>query len=181
MSAPTEWPQIERLFFAALAIPAAERDAWVGSHAGDARLAAEVRSLLVAHEGSQTAPASRLGPYRLETLINRGGMGEVWLASRVDGHFDQKVALKLVRAGLGSDFLLERFHQERQLLALLNHPNIARLLDGGVSSDGRPYLAMEYVEGESSWSTASGARSLCGRGSSCSASYARRWNMRTAT
>ena len=73
-------------------------------------------------------------------------MGEVWLAARADGQFEQKVAIKLVRSGLGSDLLLSRFQRERQLLARLNHPNIARLIDGGVSPDGRPYFVMEYVE-----------------------------------
>ena len=148
MSSPAEWSEIERLFFAALEVPASARDGWIDTHAGTSSVADEVRSLVRAHEESEGASPLRFGPYRLERLIDRGGMGEVWLASRADGQFEQKVALKLVRAGLGSDFLLQRFHQERQLLALLNHPHIARLLDGGISADGQPYLAMEYVEGE---------------------------------
>ncbi|HYW42299.1 MAG TPA: serine/threonine-protein kinase, partial [Bryobacteraceae bacterium] len=144
------WPDIEKLFFAALDIPAAERDDWLDRAAdGQPDLAGEVRSLLQAHADSEAAQAPRhVGPYRLERLISRGGMGEVWQAARADGEFEQRVALKLVRSGMGVDLLLPRFRRERQLLARLDHPHIARLLDGGVSSDGRPYLAMEYVEGE---------------------------------
>jgi serine/threonine-protein kinase len=145
-----EWAEIEDLFFRALELPADERDAWIERQAnGRTGLAAEVRSLLLAHTGSeQPAQPKRAGPYLLERLISRGGMGEVWLASRVDGSYRQQVALKLVRSGLGIDLLLPRFQQERQFLAQLNHPAIARLLDGGEAPDGRPYLVMEYVEGE---------------------------------
>ena len=75
-------------------------------------------------------------------------MGRVFLADRADGQFEQQVALKLVRSGPYGGEILGRFLRERQILARLQHPNIARLLDGGVTSDGRPYFAMEYVEGE---------------------------------
>jgi serine/threonine-protein kinase len=90
----------------------------------------------------------RIGPYRLVREIGRGGMGTVYLAERVEGGFEQRVALKLVHASLGSEEMLERFRRERQILARLEHPGIARLLDGGVTADGQPWFAMELVEGE---------------------------------
>ena len=88
------------------------------------------------------------GPYILEVEIGRGGMGSVWRARRVDGAFAQLAAVKLIRRGMDTDDVLRRFTQERQILSLLDHPNIARLLDGGATSDGRPYLAMEFVDGK---------------------------------
>jgi len=93
-------------------------------------------------------PGTLVGPYRLERLIGEGGMGQVWLAGRADGLYQRRVALKLLRPGLADPNLQLRFVRERQILARLAHPNIARLLDAGVSSDGQPYLALEYVEGE---------------------------------
>ncbi|MEO8197304.1 MAG: protein kinase [Thermoanaerobaculia bacterium] len=89
-----------------------------------------------------------IGPYRLRVLLGRGGMGEVWEAERADGQFEQVVALKLLKRGMDSAAILARFLRERQILARLEHPNIARLLDGGVAGDGRPYLVLERVEGE---------------------------------
>jgi serine/threonine-protein kinase len=89
-----------------------------------------------------------IGPYRLLHRIGRGGMGVVYLARRADGQFVKDVALKLVRRGLDTDEILARFRRERQILARFEHPHIARLLDGGISADGRPYLVMEYVPGE---------------------------------
>ena len=88
-----------------------------------------------------------IGAYRTIRLLGRGGMGVVLLAERIDGQFEKQVALKLLRSGLGSADIQRRFLRERQILARLDHPNIARLLDGGVSADGRPYFVMEYVEG----------------------------------
>ena len=88
-----------------------------------------------------------IGRYRLLREIGRGGMGAVWLAERADGHYEQQVALKLIKRGMDSDEILARFLRERQILARLEHPNIARLLDGGVSDEGRPYFVMELVEG----------------------------------
>ena len=90
----------------------------------------------------------RVGPYRLEQLIAEGGMGTVYLGSRVDDEYHKLVAIKLVAQGLDGDDALHRFRNERQILASLEHPNIARLYDGGTTKDGRPYLVMEYVEGE---------------------------------
>jgi serine/threonine-protein kinase len=88
-----------------------------------------------------------LGPFRLVREIGRGGMGAVWLADRADGQFAQQVAIKLVRGGWDSAESAARFRAERQILAGLSHPNIAHLVDGGVSGDGRPWLALEYVDG----------------------------------
>ena len=93
-------------------------------------------------------PGDRIGPYRVIREIGRGGMGRVLLADRADGQFEQQVALKLVGSGESGGEILRRFLRERQILARLQHTNIARLLDGGVTTDGRPYFAMEYVEGE---------------------------------
>jgi serine/threonine protein kinase len=90
----------------------------------------------------------RCGPYRLGVLLGRGGMGTVYLAERVDGEVSHRVAVKLLRPGADDAHLRERFLAERQILATLSHPNIARLLDAGHSEDGRPYLVMEYVEGK---------------------------------
>ena len=88
-----------------------------------------------------------VGRYRLIEELGRGGMGTVWLAERADGHFEQRAALKLIRRGMDTDDILARFLRERQILARLEHRNIARLLDGGVSEDGRPYFVMEHVAG----------------------------------
>ncbi len=98
--------------------------------------------------GERPAAGDRVGPYRLQERLGRGGMGEVWRAHRADGQFEQEVALKLVRGDLDSGEIVRRFLAERQILARLDHPNIARLLDGGVADDGRPYFALELVEGE---------------------------------
>jgi serine/threonine protein kinase len=85
--------------------------------------------------------------YRLIELIGQGGMGDVYRAERADGQYDQRVAIKFVRAGLDTSAILERFRNERQVLASLDHPNIARLFDGGTSEEGIPYLVMELIEG----------------------------------
>ena len=102
---------------------------------------------------------TRAGPYRLVREIGRGGMGRVYLAERADGQFEQRVAIKVLKRGLDTDELLRRFLRERQILARLEHPNIARLLDGGATADGRPYIAMELIEGVpiSDWCDARGA------------------------
>jgi serine/threonine protein kinase len=93
------------------------------------------------------AEARRIGPYQVDSLLGRGGMGAVYLAHRADGHFEQKVAIKLIDLPLATEVFRERFRQERQILAGLQHPYIARLLDGGVTQNGDLYLAMEYVDG----------------------------------
>ncbi len=163
------WPQIKALFAQALEIPASQRAAFLDNAcAGDAALRHEVEALLAADaavSGFLDAPAlvetrpalpdeapqklleEHIGAYRLVRLLGRGGMGDVYLAQRDDGAFEQTVALKLVRRGLDTDELLSRFTYERQILAALDHPNIARLFDGGTTDDGRPYFVMEYAPG----------------------------------
>lgn len=89
-----------------------------------------------------------IGPYRLVSLLGEGGMGHVWLAVRSDGLYERRVALKLLRPGLGDAGLRQRFTRERQILARLAHAHIARLLDAGITPDGQPYLALDYVNGE---------------------------------
>jgi len=102
-----------------------------------------------ADPGAAPDPAGQMiGPYRLERSLGRGGMGEVFLAERADDQFRQKVAIKLVRRGLLSRHIEGRLRQERQILASLDHPNIARLYDGGATADGTPYIVMEYIDGE---------------------------------
>ena len=90
---------------------------------------------------------NRIGPYKIVREIGRGGMGAVYLAERDDEHYRQQVAIKLMKPGLGGDVIRRRFRKEMQILAELNHANIARLFDGGETADGQPYLVMEYVEG----------------------------------
>jgi tetratricopeptide (TPR) repeat protein len=135
----------------------------------DPALRAEVESLIAADRGMDdflNAPVFRwanerreaesneeamigrwVGPYRIVRELGRGGMGAVYLAERADGQFEKQVAIKLLKRGMESDEMLRRFGAERQILAALDHPNIARLLDGGTTEDGRPYLVMEYVAG----------------------------------
>jgi serine/threonine-protein kinase len=122
-----------------------------------ARPAAELAPDLVAGQAPDTPtgagddqawrPLTHVGAYRILELIGRGGMGEVYLAERDDDEFERRVAVKVVKAGLGAD-LVARFLGERQVLASLDHPHIAQLHDGGVAADGRPYLVMEYVVGQ---------------------------------
>jgi serine/threonine protein kinase/tetratricopeptide (TPR) repeat protein len=90
----------------------------------------------------------RIGVFELKEEIGRGGMGAVYLAERADGEFDQKVAIKLIKRGMDTDFIVRRFRHERQILATLDHPNVARLLDGGTTEEGSPYFVMEFIEGE---------------------------------
>ncbi|MET0988668.1 MAG: serine/threonine-protein kinase, partial [Steroidobacteraceae bacterium] len=93
-------------------------------------------------------PAEQFGPYRVLRSLGQGGMGEVFLAERADDQYRQQVAIKLVRRGLLSKAVQSRLRLERQILASLDHPNIARLLDGGTTAEGMPYIVMEYVDGE---------------------------------
>jgi serine/threonine protein kinase len=156
--------RIEAIFHEALGASDEERAALIEIRCGsDASLAAEVRSLLDACKAEESATASRhtstvngsggmpywkrIGPYEIDRLLGRGGMGAVYLAHRADGEFAQKVAVKIIGLPFELDVLRERFRQERQILAGLNHPNITRLLDGGVTGDGQLYLVMEYVDG----------------------------------
>jgi serine/threonine protein kinase len=127
----------------------------------DPALAADLESLIALEEErtdflaeplvaplAGARPGVEIGPYRLDRMLGEGGMGQVWLAARSDGLYQRRVALKLLRPGLADTNLRLRFTRERQILARLAHPHIARLLDAGVTGDGLPYLALEYVEGE---------------------------------
>ena len=156
--------RVEAIVTEALAAPHEQRAELIEAQCGtDSALADEARSLLEACEAEERMMAScrrqpdggrdvppdrkRVGPYEIDRLLGRGGMGAVYLAHRADGHFEQKVAIKLIDVPLASDLFRERFRQERQILAGLQHPYIARLLDGGVTAEGELYLAMEYVDG----------------------------------
>ncbi len=153
------WLRTEAIFHEASALREPERTAVLEARcAGDTTLMAELRSLLDACEREQqraTAapetmlPPRRIGPYAVGHLIGRGGMGAVYLAHRADGQFEQRVAIKLIDMPLSTELFRERFRTERQILAGLSHPYIARLLDGGVSNEGELYLAMEYIDGVS--------------------------------
>src|SRR5258705_1488951 len=102
-----------------------------------------------AHDDDQDPMIGRrLGAYRIEREIGRGGMGAVYEAVRADNEFTKRAAIKLVKRGMDTDFILRRFRKERQILASLDHPHIARLLDGGTTDDGLPYFLMEYIEGQ---------------------------------
>src|SRR5207237_7767599 len=102
---------------------------------------------LTAHPVFRHRDDRRIGPYQILQEIGHGGMGTVYLAERADGQYRTQVAIKLVRPQLGAEDILSRFRHERQILAGLQHPNIARLLDGGTTETGLPYFVMEYVEG----------------------------------
>ncbi|MGA3188216.1 MAG: serine/threonine-protein kinase [Bryobacteraceae bacterium] len=166
---PERWAQIRQIFEGALERAPKDRAAYLRVVcARDDPMRREVESLLESHDdasGFLAKPAAdlghtlhysgeesgeyrvgfRAGPYQLEKRIGRGGMGSVWLASRGDN--SPKVAVKLVKPGMDTTEILRRFRMERQVLASLDHPNIARLIDGGSTPEGLPYLAMEYVEG----------------------------------
>jgi serine/threonine-protein kinase len=164
---PERWREIQALFNAALErAPEEDRVTFLREACGDdAALLAELESLLRADASGASVldtradralglaaaspgPGARVGPYELLGSIGTGGMGEVFLARRAEGGFDQRVAIKLIRPDAGSAQVLGRFTRERQILARLSHPNIAHLLDGGAAEDGRPYFVMEHIEGE---------------------------------
>ncbi len=165
---PTRWEKIDALFHEALALSPDQRPAFLDDACGaDSSLRDEVESLLAAdaedlplfqaaHDdlltllpAAETGEAPVIGNYEIERELGRGGMGAVYLARRADGQFEQEVALKVVKRGMDTDDILRRFRHERQILAALHHPHIAPLHDGGVTDDGRPFLAMEYVDGQS--------------------------------
>src|SRR5271165_5939729 len=166
-----EMARLEELFESALDLPASEREAFLSREcAGDEALRAAVERLLASDqvaeeqtfwkgsalnaEAKLDAPAGALrvgqvlGDFRITEAIGEGGMGTVYRAVRADAEYEQAVAIKIVRGGFDSSALAERFRQERQILADLNHPNIARLLDGGTTPDGLPYLVMEFIAGQ---------------------------------
>jgi eukaryotic-like serine/threonine-protein kinase len=166
-SAADRWREVESLFYAAMDRPPEERVAFLDSACeGRPELRLEIEGLLKAdahtgafiarvvegaaesiHASQALQPGDRLGLYRILGEIGSGGMGAVYLAERNDGEFRRQVAIKVVKRGMDTAAILNRFRDERQILADLNHPNIARLLDGGTTMDGRPYLVMEYVDG----------------------------------
>ena len=178
MTTPTQWQRISRLLDEVLDRPPEEQQAFLDKAcADDPQLRQHVQDLLDHQTEAEAAIGEsvsafvpdllpdlhnelanntdetdlheqRIGPYRLLRRLGRGGMGTVYLAQRDDGQFHKQVALKLIRRGLDTDDILSRFRYERQILASLDHPHIARLYDGGMTDDGRPYFVMEYVEGE---------------------------------
>ena len=170
----TRWERLSTVFDAAIQIDTRDRQVFLEQACGgDPALRADVERLLAAHEraddfiAASPAPslvpqllahdpslaaardreAQRVGAYRLVQEIGRGGMGAVYLAERSDSEYRRRVAIKLIKRGMDTDAVLARFRTERQILASLDHPHIARLLDGGTTEDGLPYFVMEYVEG----------------------------------
>ena len=162
-----EWARTKELFEAALLVPFAQRDEWLGAHCGDGVIRREVSSLLAVYEQEPhfleqgaaedcpdlfpealigEAAGRRIGPYRLVREIGHGGMGVVYEAER-EGDFTQRVAIKLVRPEWNNEALVERFRYERRILARLDHPGIARLFDGGATGEGAPFFVMEFVDG----------------------------------
>lgn len=164
-SLSARWGRVKEVFQATLDRPVEERETFLASACGDDReLADEVRSLLRSHDDApdfldisaaevvgrmeeQDRPGRAVGPWRLIGLLGRGGMGSVHLAERSDGVYRRRAAVKLLNRGMDTDAIVRRFHQERQILADLDHPNIARLIDGGATDDGQSYFVMEHVEG----------------------------------
>lgn len=163
------WAQVKEIFNRALEMEGDERALYLEQACNaDEELFLEVNTLFDAHleagrfiESPAIAPLSSLvddtgetsrlgqviGAYKIEKEVGRGGMGAVYLASRADQQFKKKVAIKLIKRGLDTDEIIKRFRHERQILATLEHPFITRLIDGGATDDGLPYLVMEYVEG----------------------------------
>jgi eukaryotic-like serine/threonine-protein kinase len=164
------WQHVREVLNCAISLPTNERTGYFDKACvGDPELRAEVESLLCSHEqagtdflnssavdlqtlteetpGRRSYAGRRIGVYQIVEEIGHGGMGEVFRAVRADGQYDKQVAIKLVRVGLDTPFLVERFRHERQILASLDHPNIARLYDGGTTDEGIPYLVMELIEG----------------------------------
>ena len=167
---PDRWRDINELFHAALAIDSEKRDVYlVEACKGDVELRLEVENLIASHESAEasmhtaslretvqqvlqeddTLPVGQdFGPYRVIREIGKGGMGRVFLAERVDEQFHRQVAIKLIKRGMDTDSVIRHFRNEREILASLDHPNIARLFDAGTSRDGLPYFVMEYIEGQ---------------------------------
>src|SRR5437867_1562170 len=163
--------QLKQLFHAAVELSLPDREAFLKTNcANDADLHTEVSALLTANDSagdfieqsalvdvglvaddqpnlSAASTGQQIGSYQIISELGRGGMGSVYLAARSDESFDKQVALKLIKRGMDSDAIIKRFVMERQILANLDHPNIARLIDGGTTEDGRPYFVLEYVEG----------------------------------
>ncbi|HSK45858.1 MAG TPA: serine/threonine-protein kinase, partial [Candidatus Binatia bacterium] len=161
MGKPQQWGRIKELFGAALELDPGQRTGFLRDACGaDENLRTELESLLAAHDQSDLlssipwqdhspldsqAPKS-IGPYQLIRKLGEGGMGQVWLAEQTTP-VQRQVALKLIRAGMFDDALLQRFQSERQSLAMMEHPAIAKVFEAGSTPDGQPYLVMEYVPG----------------------------------
>lgn len=170
---PERWQKVEEIFQAAVELLPEERARYIAQVcANDTTLKRDVESLLSQHDSAgelldqpfygntelnvfesfieEEDPllGRRLGSYRIEREIGRGGMGAVYEASRADNEFNKRAAIKLVKRGMDTDFILRRFRKERQILAALDHPHIAGLLDGGTTDDGLPYFVMEFIEGQ---------------------------------
>lgn len=165
----TRWEHIQDVFHSALELPSDARSSYLDEAcADDTELRDEVEGVLRSYFETASDPiaqaidagagslgeifggpktGTRVGAYRLIRKIGEGGMGTVYLAERADRQYRRKVAIKLVRAEMAAERVLARFHAERQILANLDHPNIARMMDGGIGDSGWPYLVMEYVEG----------------------------------
>ncbi len=157
-----QWERVKELFDAALECHPADRDQFLTSAcAGEPSLREEIESLLSAYAQSdglsrpaisvatvpEPQPLESIGPYRFIRKIGEGGMGQVWLAEQTEP-LRRQVALKLIRSGTFDDALLRRFQAERQSLALMDHPAIAKVFDAGATANGQPYFVMEYVPGE---------------------------------
>ncbi len=166
MNKTPNWESVKEIFSSALGVDPDQRNTHLDNMcAGDDALRAEVESWLASYAESDDfidtpllsadklfsngtpAAGRRFGNYTIIREIGHGGMGAVFLAERNDGQFEQRVALKIIRQSISESQMVERFRRERQILASLNHRNIAKLLDGGVSEVGEPFIAMEYVEG----------------------------------
>ncbi len=159
------WTQIQSLFELALELEPDDRDRFLKEKCGnDQALYEELTTLLAADENVHelldglaidtilpveniSLEGETVGNYKIIRKIASGGMGAVYLAWRSDGHFDRDVALKVIKKGMDSEQIIKRFNRERQILANLHHPNIARLFDAGITDDGRPFFTMEYIEG----------------------------------
>src|SRR5438552_3048484 len=165
---PERWKQVEAVFEQALEVPDEKRVEFLKNKCnGDDELRREVESLLNSHaqagsfidkrslfvsddrmeEGDVLSVNELIGPYRIVRELGRGGMGAVYLAERADEQYQKRVAIKLIKRGMDTDSVLRHFRNERQILASFDHPNIARLFDGGTTEAGLPYFIMEYVEG----------------------------------
>ena len=159
------WPAIKTLFESVADLAPADRATHIGAAALDGASHAELMSLLQHHDLADSGPAfmaepasqvlhtsaarigQRLGAWEIVRAVGSGGMGEVFEVRRADGQYDGRAAVKLLKRGMDSAAVLQRFAQERQALARLSHPHIARLLDAGASDDGLPYFVLEYVDG----------------------------------
>jgi serine/threonine-protein kinase len=158
-----QWDEIVEIFSDAVDVPEAERDAWLTKAcSGREELRREVEAMLRANAPGEALEieeklaavaddgfreGDRLGSYRILRFLGRGGMGEVYLATRLDADFEQLVAVKVLGTGVSGSEAAARFRRERRILARLTHPAIVPLLDGGVAPDGRPYLVLQYVDG----------------------------------